>query len=125
MTRKHSLMTAGILVTALAAASPFAFAHDRDHKGDHHRGKHNIEQMCEQFRDGDGPFNREDRMAEMQERRAEMADRLKLTDEQRQIWDEMHQEKIEKHQERMEKFQEKMQERCDDADKRQDKSEEK
>ncbi|KEF31432.1 hypothetical protein D777_01781 [Marinobacter nitratireducens] len=110
-TRKRALIAAGILASTLAATSPFAFAHERN--GDHSRGKHDIEQMCEQFREGNGPFNREQRRAEMQERRAAMADRLQLTDEQREIWQEIQQEQFEKHQKRMDKYRGKMEKRCD------------
>jgi len=111
-----SVMTAGVLMAALFAASPAAFAHD--HKGmDHREGKHNKKEMCEDFREGKGKFSeehREERRQEMQEHRAEMADRLMLTDEQRVIWSEIHDERQEKHQKRMDKWQKKMEKRCDD-----------
>ncbi|RMJ04139.1 hypothetical protein DOQ08_01459 [Marinobacter litoralis] len=104
-----SVMTAGVLMAALFAASPAALAHD--HKGmDHHEGKRDKKEMCEDFREGKGKFSkehREERQKEMQEHRAEMADRLMLTDEQRVIWSEIHDE-------RMEKWQKKMEKRCDD-----------
>ncbi|MFV8570329.1 hypothetical protein ACNQ6O_03870 [Marinobacter sp. SBS5] len=111
-----SVMTAGVLMAALLAASPAAFAYD--HKGmDHHEGKRDKQEMCEDFREGKGKFSKEhrdERQKEMQEHRAEMADRLMLTDEQRVIWSKMHDERQEKHHKRMEKWHQKMEKRCDD-----------
>jgi len=110
MKRNASVITAGLLTAALMAASPFALA---DHHGKNKQGgKWDKQEMCENFREGKGPFNREERREAMEERRAEMADRLKLTDEQREIWAQMHAEQREKYQQRMQQWQEKMEQRC-------------
>jgi Spy/CpxP family protein refolding chaperone len=109
MNAKTSILATGVLMATLIAASPAAMA---DNHGKHKQGgKWDKQEMCENFREGKGPFNRE-------ERRAEMADRLKLTDEQREIWQEIHQERQQKHQQRMEQWQEKMEQRCGDKGER-------
>ncbi|WP_323751371.1 hypothetical protein [Marinobacter sp.] len=110
-----SVMTAGVLMAALFASSPAAFAHDHEGEG-HHEGKRDKKEMCEDFREGKGKFSkehREERQEKMQEHRAEMADRLKLTGEQRVIWSDIHDERQKKHEKRMKKWQEKMEKRCD------------
>lgn len=107
--RKSSVITAGLLASVLLSASPFALADDQK---DAPRGKPNMEKMCEQFKEGKGPFDRKDRQEQMEKRHNEMADRLKLDKEQRKIWDEIHQEQREKHEKRMKKWKEKMEKRC-------------
>jgi len=107
--RKSSVITAGLLASVLLSASPFALADD--HK-DGPRDKPNMEKMCEQFKEGKGPFDRKERQEKMEKRQNEIADRLKLDKEQRKIWDEIHQEQREKHEKRMEKWKEKMEKRC-------------
>lgn len=120
MKAKTSLLTAGVLMAAMFAASPAAMAQDQGMKKQ--GGKWDQKEMCENFREGKGKGKfsaeyREERQAEMQKYRAEMADRLKLTDEQREIWDEIHQERQQKQQERMGKWQQKMEKRCGNAQK--------
>ncbi|MCM0612830.1 hypothetical protein KFJ24_10150 [Marinobacter sediminum] len=117
--RKHSIIAAGILASALITATPFALANHhggeysgKEHRSNHH-GKHDMEQMCEDFREGKGRFDQEERRAKMEARRTEMADRLKLNDEQREIWNQIHEERREKNQSRMEKWQEKLEKRCE------------
>ena len=111
---KH--ITSGRIASALIAAtlltSPMAMASDH---GEHHRGKHDKAEMCENMREGKGWFNDEKRQAKWAEHRNDMADRLKLTDEQREIWDEIHQEQKEKFGQKAGKWQEKMQKRCEKA----------
>lgn len=110
MNVKTSFLTTGVLMAALIAASPAALA---DHHGKQkHGSKGDKQEMCENFREGKGPFNREERREAMEEHRAEMADRLKLTDEQREIWADIHAERQEKHQERMQQWHERMEQRC-------------
>lgn len=120
MKAKSSLLTAGVLMATLFAASPIAMA---EHHGNKHKaGKWDKQEICENFREGKGPFSeemrekyqekREMRQQKMQEHRADMADRLKLNEEQRQIWDEIHQERQEKHQNRRGNWQEKMEKHC-------------
>lgn len=109
--RKTSLIAAGILGSALLAASPFALADH--HKGDKHHGKPSMEEMCEHFRAGTGPFDREERQQKRAEHRADMAERLKLNDEQREIWAEIHEERQEKHEKSHARMQAKMEKRCD------------
>lgn len=109
MRTKAPIITAGLLATALFVASPVALA-------DHHGGKRakpNWDEMCQEFRDGKGRFNAEQRRAEMAKRHAELADRLKLTDEQREIWDQIRDEKRARHEDRMERWQQKMEKHCD------------
>lgn len=110
MNAKTSILATGVLMATLIAASPAAMA---DNHGKHKQGgKWDKQEMCENFREGKGPFNREERQQEMQQYRAEIADRLKLDEEQREIWQEIHQERQQKHQQRMEQWQEKMEQRC-------------
>ena len=110
MKAKTTLLTAGVLMASLMAASPAVLA---ERHGKHHQnGKWDKQEMCENLREGKGPFNREERQAEREKYRAEMADRLKLNEEQRQIWAEIHQERQAKQEKRMNQWQEKMQERC-------------
>ncbi|MBW4933986.1 hypothetical protein [Marinobacter sp. F4206] len=111
--RKHAIITAGILTSALLAASPFALAdhHGDDKRGGHH-GKHNLEEMCENLRKGKGHFNHDERQAKMEARWAEVAERLELTEEQLKTWEQIKQEKREKHEQRRAKWQERLQERC-------------
>ena len=83
MKAKTTLLTAGVLMASLVAASPAVLA---ERHGKHHQnGKWDKQEMCENLREGKGPFNREERQAEREKYRAEMADRLKLNEEQRQI----------------------------------------
>ena len=114
---KH--ITSGRIASALIAAtlltSPMAMASDH---GEHHRGKHDKAEMCENMREGKGWFNDEKRQAKWAEHRNDMADRLKLSDEQREIWDEIDEERQEKHSAKMEKRKEKMEERCEDMENR-------
>ncbi|MFO8140985.1 MAG: hypothetical protein R6T87_03675 [Marinobacter sp.] len=115
MKAKTSLLTAGVLMAALLAATPAALA-------DHHGKKHQAstadkQEMCDHMREGKGAYNREERRAEMEQHRADMADRLQLNDQQREIWSEIHQERQQKHQERMDKWQQKMEKRCADTEK--------
>ncbi|MDP4531868.1 hypothetical protein Q9252_06900 [Marinobacter salarius] len=114
---KH--ITSGRIASALIAAtlltSPMAMASDH---GEHHRGKHDKAEMCENMREGKGWFNDEKRQAKWAEHRNDMADRLKLTDEQREIWDKIHEERREKHSAKMEKRQKKMEKRCKDTENR-------
>lgn len=112
---KH--ITSGRIASAMLAAALFAspIAMASDH-GDHHRGKHDKAEMCENLREGKGWFNDEERQAKWEEHRNAMADRLKLTDEQREIWDEIHEEKQAKRSAKMEKWQEKMEKRCEDLE---------
>ncbi len=105
--RKTSMITAGLLASVLLSASPFALA---EHHGD--RDKPDMEKMCEQYKEGKGPFDREERQEKMEKRQNDMADRLKLDKEQRKIWNEIHQEQREKHEKRMKKWKEKMEKRC-------------
>ncbi|WP_372965809.1 hypothetical protein [Marinobacter sp.] len=114
-----SIVTAGILMAALVAASPMALA-QKSMEG--HEGRQDKKEMCDDFRDGKGKFSKEERQQKMQERRAEMqkqreemANRLKLTDEQRVIWSEIHDERQKQHQERMEKHRKDMEKRCGKA----------
>ena len=112
---KTTLLTAGVLVASLMAASPAVLA---ERHGKHHQnGKWDKQELCENFREGKGPFNREERRAERETYRAEMADRLKLNEEQRQIWAEIHQERQIKQEKRMNQWQEKMQQRCSNSGK--------
>lgn len=114
---KH--ITSGRIASALIAAtlltSPMAMASNH---GDHHRGKHDKAEMCENMREGKGWFNDEKRQAKWEGHRNDMADRLKLTDEQREIWEELHEERREKHSARMEKWQKKMEKRCEGMENR-------
>lgn len=112
---KNTLISASFLTCALLAASPFALAdhHGGDKEYGHH-GKHNMAEMCENFREGKGPFDHEERRQKMEQRRAEMAERLQLTEAQLEIWEEMHEEQRAKHEQRRAKMQERLQERCDD-----------
>src|SRR5690554_5274075 len=120
MKAKTSLLTAGVLMAAMFAASPAAMAQGQGQGMKQQGGKWDQKEMCENFREGKGKFSaeyREERRAEMQKYRSEMADRLKLNDEQREIWDEIHQERQQKQQERMGKWQQKMEKRCGNAQK--------
>lgn len=111
MNAKTALLTTGVLLTTLMAASPAAFA---DRYGKHERdGTWNKQEMCENARQGKGPFNHEARKAEREQYRADMADRLKLTKEQRETWNQIHKERQEQQTERMAKWQKNMQERCE------------
>lgn len=114
---KH--ITSGRIASALIAAtlltSPMAMASNH---GEHHRGKHDKAEMCENMREGKGWFNDEKRQAKWEEHRNDMADRLKLTAEQREIWDDIHEERREKRRARMEKWQEKMEKRCEGMENR-------
>jgi hypothetical protein len=91
---KTTLLTAGVLVASLMAASPAVLA---ERHGKHNQnGKWDKQELCENFREGKGPFNRE---------------------EQRQIWAEIHQERQAKQEKRMNQWQEKMQQRCSNSGK--------
>lgn len=117
MKATSSLLTAGVLMAAMFAASPAAMAQKQGMN--QQDGKWDQKEMCENFREGKGRFSpeyREERQAKMQEYRAEMADRLKLTDEQREIWSEIHQERQQHQQDRMGKWQQKMEKRCGKID---------
>lgn len=113
-TRKNSIISAGILASALLAASPFALAnhHGNDKQGGHH-GKPDMEGLCKNFREGKGRFDHEERQARMDAHWSEMAERLELTEEQLETWEEIRQEKLEKHEQRRAKWQEKLEKRCD------------
>ncbi|WP_417543862.1 hypothetical protein [Marinobacter sp.] len=113
--RKSSIIAAGILASALFTASPALMAgNSSGNHGDGQRGnQRDMAEMCDNMREGKGPFNKAERQEEMAERREAMAERLKLNDEQRGIWNEMHEEKREQHDKRMENMQEKMKKRCD------------
>jgi hypothetical protein len=114
---KTSLIAASALASALLIGSPLALA---DHHGKPPFGERpDMDKMCEQFREGTGPFDPDAREKRMAEHRAEaekyqeeMAKRLKLTEEQRKIWDEIHQERREKFKERAEHWKEKLEKRC-------------
>ena len=112
--RKNSIIAASILVAALVTATPFALAnhHGEEYRGNHH-DRHDMEQMCEDFREGKGRFDQEERRAKMEARRTEMAERLKLNDEQREIWNQIHEERREKYQNRMDEWKEKLEKRCE------------
>ncbi len=110
MNVKTSILATGVLMATLIAISPAAMAESNGKYK--HGGMRDKQEMCENFREGQGPLNREERQREMQQYRAEMADRLKLTEEQREIWQEIHQERQQKHQQRMDQWQEKMEQRC-------------
>jgi len=110
--RNHSIIAAGLLATTLLTTSPFALA-DHHGEGNGHRGKHNLAEMCEDFRQGQGRFDQDERRERMEQRRAEMAERLKLTDEQRVIWNDIHKEQREKHEQRHAKMMERLEKRCD------------
>ncbi|PCM45076.1 hypothetical protein [Marinobacter sp. ANT_B65] len=118
--RKTSIIAAGLLASTLFAASPAVFAGNHsDHRGDGPRDK---TEMCENMREGKGPFDkaeREKKMAEREKKMAEreeaMAKRLELNDDQRKIWNEIHEERHQKHEKRMKKMMEKMEKRCDMA----------
>lgn len=109
-TRTRSILAAGALASALFMSSHALMAddHGKTHRGD----RQDVEKMCEDFQEGKGKFNREERKQQMTERREAMAERLKLNDEQREIWNEIHEERQEKHEKRMKKWQEKMEKRC-------------
>lgn len=119
--RKHSIIAAGIVASALITATPFALAdhHGGEYSGEEHRsnhhGKHDMEKMCEDFREGKGRFDQEERSARRDAKRAEMAERLKLNVEQREIWDQIHEERREQHEQRMAKWQEKLEKRCENT----------
>ncbi|MBW0147026.1 hypothetical protein [Marinobacter arenosus] len=116
-TRKNALISAGILASALLAASPFVLAdHHGGNKQGGHYGKPNMEELCEHFREGKGRFNHEEREARMDARWSEMAERLELTEEQLETWEEIRQEKREKHEQRRAKWEEKLQERCNSVE---------
>ncbi len=53
-----SVITTSLLASVLLSASPFVLADD--HK-DGPRDKPNMEKMCEQFKEGKGPFDRKER----------------------------------------------------------------
>jgi len=109
--RKSSILAAGILASALFAASPALMA---GNYGDGQRGnQRDMTEMCDNMREGKGPFNKAERQAEMAERHEAMAERLKLNDEQRGIWNEIQEERRQQHDKRMEKMQKKMKKRCD------------
>ncbi len=111
--RKTSIIAAGLLASTLFAASPAVFAGNHsDHRGDGPRDK---TEMCENMREGKGPFDKAEREKKMAERQEAMAKRLKLNDDQRKIWNEIHEERHQKHEKRMEKMMEKMKKRCDIA----------
>ncbi|SHK31893.1 hypothetical protein SAMN05216369_1512 [Marinobacter antarcticus] len=115
--RKTSTIAAGLLATTLLAASPMLMAGNHsEHDGDSYRGKHHDKtEMCENMREGKGPFNKEERQEKMAEKREAMAERLKLNDEQRGIWNEIHEERRQQHEKRMEKMMEEMEKRCDQS----------
>ncbi|MDS1309251.1 Spy/CpxP family protein refolding chaperone [Marinobacter xiaoshiensis] len=117
--RKSSIIAAGILASALFAASPALMASNSSgNYGDGQRGnQRDMTEMCENMREGKGRFNHAERQAEMAERREAMAERLKLTDEQRVIWNEIHEENRQKNEKRMKKMQDKMKKRCDNPKK--------
>ncbi|GGE56103.1 hypothetical protein GCM10011533_05720 [Streptosporangium jomthongense] len=112
---KSSILTAGLLASALFAASPALMAADSfGNYGEGPRGnQRDMTEMCDNMRDGKGPFNREERRAQMAERHEAMAERLKLNDEQREIWNEIREERRQQHDKRMEQMQKKMKKRCD------------
>ncbi|MBW7470670.1 hypothetical protein QQF73_05435 [Marinobacter sp. M216] len=112
--RKNSIVTAGILASALLAASPFALADH--HGGDKHSGYHgkpNMEQVCENFRENKGRFKHDERQAKREARWSEMAERLQLTEEQLETWEEIRQEKQEKYEQRRAEWQKELKERCE------------
>ncbi|MBU2953868.1 hypothetical protein [Marinobacter sp. F3R08] len=109
-TRTRSILAAGALASALFMGSPALMADD--HGKMHHGDKQNIEKMCENFKEGKGRFDREERKEKMAERLEATAERLKLNDEQRKIWNDIHEERHEKHEKRMKKWHEKMEKRC-------------
>ncbi|GGC58708.1 hypothetical protein [Marinobacter halophilus] len=112
MKAKASLLTAGVLMASLLAASPAVLA---DHHGKkHHASKADRQELCENMREGKGHYYSEERRAEMEKHRADMAARLQLNEDQREIWKEIHQERQQKHEERMGKWQQKMEKRCAD-----------
>ncbi|MFP3977680.1 hypothetical protein [Marinobacter sp. KMM 10035] len=117
--RKSSIITAGLLASALFAASPALMASNSTgkHGGGHHGNQRDMTEMCEDMREGKGRFDQAERQAEMAERQEAMAERLKLTDKQREIWNEMHEENRQKHEKRMKKMQDKMKKRCDNLKK--------
>jgi hypothetical protein len=112
--RKTSIITASLLATALLAASPVLMAGNKSNSygGGYGDNQRDMSEMCDNMREGKGPFNKAERQAEMAERRDAMAKRLKLNDEQRDIWSEIHEEKREQHQKRMGKWQKNMKKRC-------------
>ncbi|MDO6442673.1 MULTISPECIES: hypothetical protein [unclassified Marinobacter] len=109
--RRTSIIAASLLATTLFAASPAVFADKHsDHRGD---GPRDMTEMCENMREGKGPFNKAERQEKMAEKRDAMAERLKLNDEQRKIWNDIHEERREEQEKRAEKMMEKMKKRCD------------
>ena len=110
MKAQTTLLTAGVLIASLMAASPAALAHGHDKHPK--KGKWDKHELCEDFREGKGPFNYEKRQAERAKHLEEMAKRLKLDNEQRKIWNEIHEERKAKHEKRMKQLHKKMQERC-------------
>ena len=112
--RKASIITAGILASALLAASPALMAgNSPGNYGEGQRGnQRDMTEMCNNMREGKGRFNMAERQAEMAERRDAMAERLKLNDEQRGIWNEIHEERRQQHEKRMGSWQKKMKKRC-------------
>lgn len=110
--RNRSLIAATALASMLLAASPFALASHHG-EGNSHRSKHDLAEMCEDFRQGKGHFDQEQRRENMEQRRADMAERLKLTDEQREIWEDIHQEQRTKYEQRHAKMMEKIGKRCE------------
>ncbi|MFT7337803.1 MAG: protein CpxP [Marinobacter maritimus] len=109
--RKSSILAAGILASALFAASPALMA--GDHGDRQHGNQRDMTEMCDNMHEGKGRFNKAERQEEMAERQEAMAERLKLNDEQRGIWNEIHEERRQQHDKRMEKMQKKMKKRCD------------
>ena len=113
--RKSSIIAAGILASALFAASPALLAGNASgNYGDGQRGnQRDMTEMCDNMREGKGRFNKAERQEEIAERREAMAERLKLNDEQLGIWNDIHEERRQQQEKRMEKMQEKVKKRCD------------
>lgn len=115
MNAKTSILATAALAVTLIATSPAALA---DNHGKQKQGSNDDRQeMCDNYREGKGRFNREERREErqqaMEQNRIEMADRLKLNQDQREILKEIHLERQQEMEQRMDKWEEKMQQRCD------------
>lgn len=121
--RKTSIITASLLATALFAASPALMAGNSSNNspgnygGGYGDNQPDMGEMCDNMREGKGPFNKAERQAEMTARREAMAERLKLNEEQRGIWNEMHEEKRQQHEKRSAKWEKKMKKRCSQSEK--------
>ena len=75
--RKTSIVVAGLLATTLLAASPALMAGNSsgNYGGGYGDNQRDMGEMCENMREGKGPFNKAERQAEMAERREAMAER--------------------------------------------------